>query len=109
MLPGPQGRERRAFREREPVRGVAGDVPPRPLLIRWRASDVLGPPCVGREFVMRSHSALRSLAAAATPLMLAGSALAGPDWIEIGDAGSDVPGAQVPIRPPGAGQLATIG
>lgn len=57
---------------------------------------------------MRSHSALRSAAVVASTLTFAASALAGPDWVEIGDAGSDVRTAQVPLRPPGGGQLATI-
>jgi hypothetical protein len=42
-------------------------------------------------------------------LALASSSPAiGPDWVEVGDAGSDVPGAQIPIRPQGATFLGSI-
>jgi len=40
--------------------------------------------------------------------LLAAPALAGPDWVEIGDAGSSVLTAQAPLRPPGAPQLTSI-
>lgn len=53
-----------------------------------------------------SPSSLATLAVAS--LTLAAPALAGPDWIEVGDAGSSLPFAQRPLRPPGAPALQTI-
>ncbi len=38
----------------------------------------------------------------------ASTALAGPDWLELGDAGSLIPTAQVPVRPVGAPALTSI-
>src|SRR5262249_12243292 len=54
---------------------------------------------------------LRSRAAillASIPCVLGTSAYAGPDWVEQGDAGSSVGGAQVPLRPSGVTQLTNI-
>jgi len=41
-------------------------------------------------------------------LGLSGTALAGPDWLELGDAGSTIGSAQVPTRPFGAPALTSI-
>ena len=41
-------------------------------------------------------------------MALCGSAVAGPDWLEQGDAGSTIGGAQKPTRPPGAPALTSI-
>jgi uncharacterized protein (TIGR03382 family) len=42
------------------------------------------------------------------PFLFAAPALAGPDWTEIGDAGSTFGSAQVPLAPPGVVQLSSI-
>ena len=59
---------------------------------------------------MRSRLPLsgRVFAAVSVPVFLAAPALAGPDWIEIGDAGSFLLSAQIPAPPPGVTQLSTI-
>lgn len=45
---------------------------------------------------------------AAALLGMSGTALAGPDWLEQGDAGSTIGSAQVPARPLGAPALTSI-
>lgn len=45
---------------------------------------------------------------AAALLGMSGTALAGPDWLEQGDAGSTIGSAQVPSRPFGAAALTSI-
>jgi hypothetical protein len=45
---------------------------------------------------------------AAALLGMSGTALAGPDWLEQGDAGSTIGSAQVPARPFGAPALTSI-
>lgn len=48
------------------------------------------------------------LLSSALVLSMSGSALAGPDWVEVGDAGSLAQTAQFPLRPKGATALTSI-
>ena len=51
---------------------------------------------------------VKALTAGALVLIAGASAVAGPDWIERGDAGSSVGTAQIPVRPDGATALNSI-
>lgn len=55
-----------------------------------------------------SSGPVRAILIAAFVSVLGGAAFAGPDWVEVGDAGSDVPSAQVPLRPIGVTSLGSI-
>lgn len=57
---------------------------------------------------MSAKHLLGRLSALALALSVAPVALAGPDWVEVGDAGSTVGSAQVPLRPTGVTFLSSI-
>lgn len=60
---------------------------------------------------MRSHSLVSRVIRLTGPLAVAaicGTAAAGPDWVEMGDAGSTIITAQFPRRPLGVSTLNTI-
>jgi hypothetical protein len=58
--------------------------------------------------MLRTRTALHALAGSALVMGLSSHALAGPDWLEQGDAGSTITGAQKPERPQGATGLTSI-
>jgi len=58
---------------------------------------------------MRRQTAVRFAPIVSLVFFLtADPAFAGPDWTEVGDAGSSFGGAQVPLAPPGVIQLSSI-